>query len=144
MFKKIAVAYNRSPEAARAFMQAIQLARVLGAELIAITVLEDLPSYSAFAAAVDYALLRTLIEDRHEDCARLQAEARDTALHHGVNLKTYLLEGELVNAIVGFILHNKTDLLVIGLHRHASHITRLWSTVYDVALDSPCSVLRVH
>jgi len=144
MFKKIAVAYNRSPEAGRAFMQAIHLARVLGAELIAITVLEDLPPYSAYAAAVDCALIRTLIEDRQEDYARMHAEARDTALRQGVNLETHLLEGEAVNAIVGFVLHNKTDLLVIGLHRHASHISRLWSTVYDVALDSPCSVLGVH
>jgi nucleotide-binding universal stress UspA family protein len=59
-------------------------------------------------------------------------------------LETHLLEGDAVEAIVRFLLDNKTDLLVIGLHRHSSRISRLWSTVYEIALDAPCSVLGVH
>jgi transposase InsO family protein len=85
-----------------------------------------------------------LIEDQQAHCARLHSEARDTALREGMELETRLLEGYAVDAIVRFLLDNKADLLVIGLHRHASHISRLWSTVYDVALDAPCSVLGVH
>jgi hypothetical protein len=49
-----------------------------------------------------------------------------------------------VDAIVHFLAHHKTDLLVIGLHHHQSHISRLWSTVYSLAQDAPCSVLGVH
>jgi hypothetical protein len=54
------------------------------------------------------------------------------------------LEGDACETIVRFLLDSKTDLVVIGLHRHTSHISRLWSTVYEVALDAPCSVLGVH
>jgi nucleotide-binding universal stress UspA family protein len=144
MFRKITVAYSGSPEAARALAQAIHLARALGAELCAITVQQDLPPYTAYAAAADSSLSRALIEDQKAHCVRLHSEARDIALRGGVKLETHLLEGNAVDAIVRFLLDSKTDLLVIGLHRHASHISRLWSTVYDVALDAPCSVLGVH
>ena len=144
MFKRIAVAYNGSPEAARALAQAIDLARIHSAELRAVTARQDLPPYTAYAVAADSSLSRALIEDQQLHCARLHSEARETALREGVKLETHLLEGDAVDAIVRFLLDNKTDLLVIGLHRHPSRISRLWSTVYEVALDAPCSVLGVH
>ncbi|HZD51066.1 MAG TPA: universal stress protein [Silvibacterium sp.] len=144
MFKKISVAYNESPEASRALAQAIDLAKALGAELQAITVLEDLPPYAAYAAAADSTLAVTLIEDSKERCALLHSEARQAALRKGVELKTHLLEGEPRDSIVRFLQDTKTELVVIGLHRNTSHISRLWSTVYEVALDAPCSVLGVH
>src|SRR5580698_5243876 len=31
-----------------------------------------------------------------------------------------------------------------GLHQRELHISRLWSTVYELAQDAPCSVLGVH
>ena len=133
------MAYSGSPEASRALAQAIHLARALGAELCAITVQQDLPPYTAYAAAADSSLSRALIEDQQVHC-----EARETALREGVTLETHLLEHDSIDAIVNFLLDNKTDLLVIGLHHHASRLSRLWSTVYEVALDAPCSVLGVH
>jgi nucleotide-binding universal stress UspA family protein len=144
MFRRITVAYNGSPEAARALAQAIHLAKELGGELRAITVRQDLPPYTAYAAAADSALSRELIEDQRAHCDQLHSEARESALREGVKLETHLLEDDAVDAIVRFLLDNKTDLLVIGLRRHASHISRLWSKVYEVALDAPCSVLGVH
>lgn len=144
MFKKITVAYNGSPEAARALAQAIDLARALGAELHAITVLEDLPPYAAFAAAADSTLAVKLIEDAQDQCKLLHSGAQQCALRKGIELKTHLLEGAPCQSIVSFLLDTKTDLVVIGLHRNTSHISRLWSTVYELALDAPCSVLGVH
>jgi nucleotide-binding universal stress UspA family protein len=129
MFRKITMAYSGSPEAARALAEAIHLAKALGAELCAITIQQDLPPYTAYAAAVDSSLSRALIEDQQVHCARLHSEARETALREGVTLETHLLEGDAVDDIVRFLLDNKTDLLVFGLHRDASRISRLWSTV---------------
>ena len=123
------MAYSGSPEAARALAEAIHLAKALGAELCAITIQQDLPPYTAYAAAVDSSLSRALIEDQQVHCARLHSEARETALREGVTLETHLLEGDAVDDIVRFLLDNKTDLLVFGLHRDASRISRLWSTV---------------
>lgn len=144
MFKKIAVVYNESPQASRALAQAIDLAKTLGAELHAITVLQDLPPYAAFAAAADFTLTVTLIENSQERCAMLHSDARHAALRKGVELKTLLLKGEPCGSIVRFLLDTTTDLVVIGLYRITSHISRLWSRVYEVSLDSPCNVLRVH
>jgi nucleotide-binding universal stress UspA family protein len=144
MFKKIAVAYNESPEARRALASAIQLAKSIGAELQAITIMPDLPGYTAYAAAADPSLEGTLLEDRRRHYEQLHAEARTIALSEGIDLATYLLEGDEVGVIVDFILHHQTDLLVIGLHRRTLHISRLWSTVYEVAQQAPCSVLGVH
>jgi hypothetical protein len=42
------------------------------------------------------------------------------------------------------LAHHKTDPLVIGLHHRQSYISRLWSTVYGLAQNAPCSVLGVH
>jgi nucleotide-binding universal stress UspA family protein len=55
-----------------------------------------------------------------------------------------LLEGHPVEAIVNFLRRQQADLLVIGLHQHDFYIARLWSTVYELAQDAPCSVLGVH
>ena len=142
MYKRIAVAYNESPEAGRALASAIHLAKILGSELRVITIME-LPAYSAYAA-VDSSLPQILLDDRRESCERLQAEARETALREGVEVVTYLLGGEAASSLVAFLLQDKPDLLVIGLHRRTSHISRLWNIVYDVAQKAPCSVLGVH
>lgn len=53
MFKRITVAYNESPEAGRALASAIHLARTLGAELRALTIVEPPPAYTAYADAAD-------------------------------------------------------------------------------------------
>jgi nucleotide-binding universal stress UspA family protein len=144
MFAKIAVAYNESPEAARALATAIRLAKTLGSELRAITVKQDPPAYASYASAVDSSLTRTLDEDQQGHYEKLHAEAKESASRDGVDLVTHLLDGEECEAIAQFLRHYRTDLLVIGLHRHTSHISRLWSTVYEVAQDAPCSVLGVH
>ena len=143
MYKSIAVAYNESPEAGRALASAIHLARILGSELRVITIME-LPAYIAYAAAADSSLPQILLDDRREHYKRLQAEVRETALREGVTVATHLLDGEAASALVEFLFQDKPDLLVIGLHRRTSHISRLWSTVYEVAQEAPCSVLGVH
>jgi hypothetical protein len=45
---------------------------------------------------------------------------------------------------VRFLVYYKTDLLVVGLHHHSSRLSSLWSKVYEMAQDAPCSVLGVH
>jgi nucleotide-binding universal stress UspA family protein len=144
MFKRIAVAYNESPEAARALASAIHLAKALGAELGAVTIAPELPAYTAYVAAVDPSLTRTLAKGRREAYEKLHSEAREAALREGIELATHLLEGDEVDALVHFLVQYKADLLVIGLHYHLLHISRLWSTVYELARDAPCSVLGVH
>jgi hypothetical protein len=39
---------------------------------------------------------------------------------------------------------HEADLLVVGLHNRDLYIARLWSTVYELAQEAPCSVLGVY
>ena len=144
MFKKIAVAYNDSPEAQHALGAAIQLAQSLGAELSTITVAAELPAYTAFAAAGDPSLPQLLHDDRDSYLQVLGNKARASALLQGVSLQCHVVEGREVHAIVSFLRTHQADLLVIGLHQRDLYLARLWSTVYELAQEAPCSVLGVH
>ena len=144
VFKKIAVAYNESAESQRALATAIQLAKRLDAELETITVIADLPSYTAFSSVADPALPRVLEADRMKLYAELQERARVSAQEHGLAVHSHTVEGSAVDAIVNLLRASKADLLVIGLHQRDFYIARLWSTVYELAQAAPCSVLGVH
>jgi nucleotide-binding universal stress UspA family protein len=144
MFHRVVTAYNESPEAERALISAIKLTKVLNAELHAVTVMADLPGYTAFAGAADPSLSYLLQQDREKFYERLREKARALALSHGVELHSHVVEGHGVEAIVDFLREQKADLLVIGLHQRDLYIARLWSTVYELAQEAPCSVLGVH
>ena len=143
MFKNLAVALNPSPEAARALETAIQLARTFTAQLHTVTVMEDLPAYAAFAVAGG-APSQLLHDDQRNFYESLTSKARSSASLHGVALQSHLIAGKEVAAILHFLRQQKADLLVIGLHQRDFYIERLWSTVYELAQEAPCSVLGVH
>jgi nucleotide-binding universal stress UspA family protein len=144
MFRKIAVAYNESPEAEHALLCAIRLAKSLGAELSTITVAAELPAYTAFAGAADPSLSQVLANDRENFYEALGRAARTSAQPYGVEVQSHVVEGREVEAIVDFLRRQKIDLLVMGLHQRSLHLARLWSTVYELAQEAPCSVLGVH
>lgn len=144
MFKSIAVAYDESPEAGRALAGAIHLAKTLGVGLQTITVMEKLPPYTAFATSADSSMLNVLEDDRSKYYDHLQATARELASRDGVKLTTHLLDGETVDGIVRFVCEHKIDLLVIGLHRRHDRLSRIWSTVYTIAQNVPCSIFGIH
>ena len=144
MFRKITLAYNESPEAQRALLSAIQLAKSLNAELHTVTVLPSLPAYTAYAAAVDASLSQVLLNDQVNFYEALQEKARALAHQYDIELACHLIDGSEVEAIVSFVRHQKADLLVMGLHQCDLYVARLWSTVYEMAQEAPCSVLGVH
>jgi nucleotide-binding universal stress UspA family protein len=144
MFRRIVVAYNESPESGRALACAIGLAGGLHAELQTVTVMADLPAYTAFAGATDPSLSRVLKQDQLRFYQELQEKARVQVQGHDIELQSHLIEGHEVEAILDFLRRQKADLLVIGLHPRDLYIARLWSTVYGLAQDAPCSVLGVH
>jgi nucleotide-binding universal stress UspA family protein len=143
MFQRIVVALSESPESERALAAAIRLAKSLSSELHTVTVVEALPAYTAYAA-VDASIPRVLKEDQMAFYEDLQKKARSLAGNHNIELRSHLIEGKQVEAIVDFLREQKADLLVVGLHQRDLYIARLWSTVYELAQEAPCSVLGVH
>lgn len=89
MFKKIAVAFDESPEAARAFHSALELAKLDAAELTIVTVVENLPAYISYVSAVAPDVPVLLTNQRRAFYSDVHRRAKDTAEHEGV----YLQEG---------------------------------------------------
>jgi nucleotide-binding universal stress UspA family protein len=144
MFSKIVVALNDLPESQRALRTAIELARASNAELATVSILGDLPAYISFAIVVDPNAPNMMKEDRRRAHGELHAKASLLAQEHGVRAKGSIVERREVQAILHFLKDERADLLVIGLHQHDFYLSRLWSSVYDLAQDAPCSVLGVH
>ena len=144
MFSKIVVALNELPESQRALRAAIDLARVCHAELATVSFLGVLPAYTSFAVAVDSNAPDAIREDHLRIQIELHEAASRLALEDGIRSIGSIVEGREVQAILHFLKDERTDLLVIGLHQHDFYISRLWSSVYDLAQEAPCSVLGVH
>ena len=144
MFTKIVVALNDLPESQRALLAAIELARTSNAELATVSILGDLPAYTSFAVIVDPNAPSAMEEERRRAHRELHAQASQLAQKHGVRAKGSIVEGREVQAVLRFLKQESADLLVIGLHQHDFYLSRLWSSVYDLAQEATCSVLGVH
>jgi nucleotide-binding universal stress UspA family protein len=144
MFSKIVVALNDLPESQRALRTAIELAQACNAELATVSILGDLPAYTSFAIVVDPNTPDAMQEDRRRAHGELHEKASLLAQEHGVRSTGSIVEGREVQAILHFLKDEHADLLVIGLHQHDFYLSRLWSSVYDLAQEAPCSVLGVH
>ena len=144
MFSKIVAALNDLPESQRALRTAIDLARACNAELATVSILGDLPAYASFAIVVDPDAPSAMQEARRRVHDDLHEKASLLAQEHGVRATGAIIEGKEVKAILHYLKEQRADLLVIGLHQHDFYLSRLWSSVYDLAQDAPCSVLGVH
>ena len=144
MFSKIAVALNDLPESQRALRAAIDLTRACNAELTTLSILGDPPAYTSFAIVVDPGVVSAIKEDQRRIHGELHERALKLAKDYGVHTTASIVEGREVHAILGFLKDTNADLLVIGLHQHDFYLSRLWSSIYDLAQDAPCSVLGVH
>jgi nucleotide-binding universal stress UspA family protein len=144
MFSKIVVALNDLPESQRAPRTAIDFARACNAELATVSILGDLPAYAAFAIVVDPSAPSAMKDARREAHHELHEKASLLAREHGVHTKGTTIEGREIQAILHFLKDERADLLVIGLHQHDFYLSRLWSSVYDLAQEATCSVLGVH
>ena len=144
MFSKIVVALNELPESQRALRAAIDLARTCNAELATVSILGDLPAYASFAVVVDPNAPSALMDGQRRVHSELHEKASLLAQEYGVRATGSIVEGREVQAVLRFLKDERADLLVIGLHQHDFYLSRLWSSLYDLALEAPCSVLGVH
>jgi nucleotide-binding universal stress UspA family protein len=144
MFTKIVVALNDLPESQRALRTAIELARASNAELATVSILGDLPAYTSFAVIVDPNAPNVMKEEQRRAHGEWHEKASLLAQENGVRAKGSVVEGREVKAILHFLRDEAADLLVIGLHQHDFYLSRLWSSVYDLAQEATCSVLGVH
>lgn len=145
MFKKIAVAFDESPEAQRALGSALDLAKLAGAAVSLITVVERLPAYVSYVSAVAPDVPLLLKTERRSFYTDLQARARVRAEQAGVPFDATIVEGEEIAALLEAVKEIRPDLLVVGLRHDPGGISRfLGGTVHQLALHTQCDVLGVR
>lgn len=145
MFKKIAVAFDESPEAEHAFRSALDLVKLVTGELYLITVIENPPAYMSYVSAVAPdvpPLIRSQKRAFYED---LHSKARAAAEQAGVSLRSELIEGDEIDALLQGIDRIHPELLVVGLRREPGGFSRyLGGTAHQLALHAKCDVLGVR
>src|SRR6185437_1696665 len=144
MFKKIAVAFDDSPEAERAFRFALELAKFASAELCVITVIEEFPAYIGYVSATAPEVTRLLVDERRSFYENLQAKAKLHAAEAGVSISTELAEGGEVGTIVSVVDRFNPDVLSVVLHRHETDLRFFGGTVHQLAMHVKCDILGVH
>jgi nucleotide-binding universal stress UspA family protein len=144
VYKRLIVAYDESPEAKRALTHAIELAKLMGAELRLVTVSEPLPAYVAYADVAFPGSKRMLAEERQSFYDKLQEEAKVRAAEGGLAADGVIVEGDEVKSIVESVTSWNADLLVIGRRHHTSPLSRMWGgTVHEIAERTRCNILAV-
>ena len=139
MFKKILIANDGSAGAKLALKVAIDLAKKYNAELHSISVEEGVPHYAATIGEVD-----EFKKEANGYFRKVNEEAIDLAKKEGIELKSKVLPGHEVEAIVNYARDGEFDLLVIGFMGHSKIFGRVWgSTSQNITKLAPCTVVVV-
>lgn len=139
MYSRILVAIDGSPAGQKALEHALELAKLTGASLVALTIEGPLPAYAATVGEVD--------EVKHEKdvffetVARL---ARDQAEREGVRIEAIVRSGHAADSIVREAREREADIVVVGHKGHFLGDYLLGSTADRVAHHAPCPVLIVR
>lgn len=145
MFKKIAAAFDESPEAARAFRSALDLSKLVSAELTLITVIENLPSYISYVSAVAPDVPILLKNQRHAFYADLHSRAKKTAEQIGIHIHSKIIEGNEIKGLLQLIDDVCPDLLVIGLRGEPAGFGGfMGGTAHRLALHAKCNILGIR
>jgi nucleotide-binding universal stress UspA family protein len=145
MFKKIAVAYDESSEAARAFRCALEFAKLTSSELTIITVIERLPAYVSYVSAVAPDVPQILQKEKQTFYAELHHKAREIAEEAGVRVRFATIEGNEMEGLLQLIDDARPDLLVIGLRREPGGFSGfIGGTAHHLALHAKCNILGIR
>lgn len=145
MFKRIAVTFDESPEAGRAFRSALDLARVLGSEIYLVTVIENLPPYIGYISAVAPDVPGLLKADRQAFYADLHTKARTEAEEAGIVIHSEFFEGDEMKGLLHLADQLRPDLLVVGLRFELGGLSQyLGGTAHKLALHANCNILGVR
>lgn len=145
MFRKIAVAFDESPEAERALQSALQLSALASAPLHIITVIENFPSYMNYVSAVAPTAAMVMEKERRTFYIDLQNKAKLVVEQAGVTAQFELIEGDEIEALLQAVNQINPDLLVVGLRQEPSGLSRfLGGTAHHLAQHTKCDVLGIR
>ncbi|NPU85533.1 MAG: universal stress protein [Syntrophaceae bacterium] len=138
MYKKILHGMDGSEGAFKALKEAIDIARLHGAELHSVSV-QEVPHYAGTIGEV--------MEEEASSKAyfnEIAAGAREIAQEAGVDLHVHVIVGHEAKTIIEMTKKFKFDLLVLGfMGRSALYDRVMGSTCQNLVRLAPCSVLVV-
>jgi len=145
MFKKIAVAFDESAEADRAFHAALDLAKLTSAELYIVTVIENLPAYISYVSAVAPDVPGLLKSQRRTFYEDLHSRAKLMAEQSGIRFHGEIVDGDEIQAMLQLLNQIRPDLLVVGLRLEPGGLSQLLGgTAHQLALHARCNVLGIR
>lgn len=145
MFKRIVVGTDGSETAAQAVRQAVELARLSGAQLSLVSAYAPIPGrrvqgeQQEAPADVHYEI------GPREDVNLILDAAAAEAKKEGVEVQTHPVEGDPADAILNVAEEVKADLIVVG-NKGMTGARRylLGSVPNNVSHHAPCSVIIVR
>ena len=127
MHKKILHGLDGSAGSLKALEEALDLARLYGAELHTVSI-EEVPHYTETIG--EFIEEKDALNGAFKEALK---KAREMAAAKGVTIHSHVIVGHEVKSIVEFIKQRVFDLLVIGFMGH--------SAVYDRVMGSTCQSL---
>ena len=140
MFHRILVGIDGSEGGRRALDAALNLADLCQADLVVVSVEENLPAYAATVGEVTDA---ERVEHRY--FRQIQHEARRVIAARGVQAQLEVVPGHAAVALVRLASERDCDLIVLGHTGHSRlHHLFLGSTADRVVEGAHCAVLVVR
>jgi nucleotide-binding universal stress UspA family protein len=145
VFTRIVVGTDGSETAAEAVRQAVDLAKLSGAELSIVSAYEPLPKRRVEAEKRDAPPDVQYEIGPREDVNLVLDAAAASARKEGVEVQTHPVEAEPAEAILNVAEETKADLIVVG-NKGMTGAKRflLGSVPNKVSHHAPCSVLVVR
>jgi len=144
MYKKILVPIDGSQNSDRAAKVAVELAKITGAKLTFIHIIEPPYKYTAITGEAPLTLSEALLEHMEKNADNLLAEHKKIYEDSGVAINTIREYGHVADIICSRANDDNYDLIVIG-SRGLGTVKRylLGSTSDRVSHHAKCSVLIV-
>lgn len=147
MYERILVAVDGSPTSDRGLSEAIRLAKLTGARLRLVNVVDDMGVISGMGE-YGAACMGGLLEGMKEAGTQVLEDARATATRQGVGAETVLfdgLSGRVSDLIVAEAKRWGADLIVLGTHgRRGVRRMVLGSDAEQIVRAAPVPVLLVR
>lgn len=138
MHRKILHGLDGSEGSFKALAEALNIAKLYGAELHCIAV-EEVPRYSETIGEIEEE--KAVANGKFSQAI---ARAQDMARAVGLDPKFHVMVGHEVKTIIEFIKRHGFDLLVIGFMGHSAIYDRVMgSTCQSLVRLAPCTVLVV-
>jgi universal stress protein A len=146
LVKKILTAVDGSEVSMKAFLWALDLASLTGAELIVLTVSDRRVSQDEdiYPAFLSDRKVKELVEDYSEKGKGIFKDIKTMCEEKGVKVSTVVLFGLPSQEIVELAAEEKVDLIVMGAHGKKEEFYHEFSSTSERVLKrSPCPVLMV-